>query len=398
MSVYIWSKHTSMAKKFTHTLLAFFTLSLVLNAIAQNSLRINPNIFLPKDSLEKSHLIQSLNDFLLLAQKPNEENTLLLETERLETFVFLDEWKNIAKSKKYNDVNFYKPYLTNVVPLKENKYLIQVSYIAVNKDTAMLRADFEFIAHKNENRFLFSSPLVQNTKNWKVEKIGNNFFHYQTSLNKTKAEEYNKLVLLYDKKLNNTNKTMDLYCCANLVELQKLVGVNYKSDYNGRYQGEWSSSLGDKKLTLFGDFDSFDPHDLWHSRLSMVVTRSKVNRPVDEGCAYLYGGSWGMTWKEIFKEFKEQIASNKNTDWLEIKENPIYFKTKEFNNSADYIVNALLVKEIESKKGFAGVWELLNIGPFEKGNETYYKTLEKLTGITKENYNSRVWELINNEI
>ena len=190
---------------------------------------------------------------------------------------------------------------------------------------------------------------------------------------------------------------MDLYCCTNLIELQKLVGVNYKSDYNGRYQGEWTSSLGNRKIILFGSFDNFDPHDLWHSQLSMVVSRSQTNRPVDEGCAYLYGGSWGMTWKEIFKEFKEQIASNKNTNWVEIKENPIYFKTKGFDNSADYIVNALLVKKIENEKGFAGVWELLNVGAFEKGNEAYYKTLEKLTGITKENYNENIWKLVNNE-
>ena len=53
--------------------------------------------------------------------------------------------------------------------------------------------------------------------------------------------------------------------------------------------------------------------------------------------------------------------------------------------------------KIEKEKGFSGVWELLNVGPFEKGNEKYYQTLEKLTGITKENYNNKIWELISNE-
>ena len=118
---------------------------------------------------------------------------------------------------------------------------------------------------------------------------------------------------------------------------------------------------------------------------------------MDEGCAYIYGGSWGLSWKEIFNAFKEQIASNKNTNWAEIKETPVSFKTKNYPNPADYIVNALLVQKIEKEKGFAGVWELLNVGPFEKGNEKYYQTLEKLTGITKVNYNEKIWELINNE-
>jgi len=46
-------------------------------------------------------------------------------------------------------------------------------------------------------------------------------------------------------------------------------------------------------------------------------------------------------------------------------------KTGNYPNQADYIVNALLVKKIEIEKGFAGVWELLNVGPFKKGNEKY---------------------------
>ena len=80
-----------------------------------------------------------------------------------------------------------------------------------------------------------------------------------------------------------------------------------------------------------------------------------------------------------------------------MKEVPVFFKTGNFPNSADYIVNALIIQKIEKEKGFAGVWELLNCGKFEKGNENYYKALEKLTGITKANYNDKVWELINKE-
>lgn len=351
--------------------------------------------------MESKRLIASLDNFLLAAQKPNDDNKFVFEGEKIETFILLDEINGIEKSGKFKDDFFYKPYLTNVILLKSNDYLIQVSYIGVNENVPMLRASFEFIAHKTNNSFAFSSPLLQNTKNWKVEKAGNNIFHYQNTINKEKVKEFNKLASSFDLKLKSVNKITDYYCCDNIVELQKLIGVGYKSDYNGETESVWNSTLGDRKLIVFGNnnsrFNEFDPHDLWHDRLSLVIPRSKVNKPVDEGCAYMYGGSWGLSWKEIFKEFKEQIASDKNINWAEIKENPVSFKTKNFPNSADYIVNALLVKKIEKEKGFAGVWELLNVGPFEKGNAKYYATLEKLTGITKVNYNEKVWELINNE-
>ena len=383
----------------------FATLTLLLATFcvkAQNNpMRINPGIIMPKDSIESKLLILTLNDFLAAAQKPNEENKLVLKTEKLESFILLDEINGIEKSGKLKDEYFHKPYLTNIVPLKNNKYLITVSYIGVNEGTAILRASFEFIGHKTGNSFTFSSPLLRNTQNWKIEKAGNNIFHYQNTINKEKVKEFNKLSTLFDAKLKVTNKVTDYYCNDNIIGLQKLLGVDYKSDYNGTAETVSSSTLCARKIVVLGNnnatFNEFDPHDLFHDRLSLVISRSKVNKAVDEGCAYLYGGSWGLSWKEIFKAFKEQIASNTNTNWKEIKETRVSFKTGNYPNSADYIVNALLVKKIEKEKGFAGVWELLNVGPFEKGNEKYYETLEKLIGIAKANYNDKIWELVNNE-
>ncbi len=366
-----------------------------------NTLRINPNIVFPKDTIISKALKSSIDNFLLSAQKPNEANSFVFEEEKVETFILLDEIKGIEKSGKFKDDYFYKPYLTNVVLLENKNYLIQVSYIGTNENTALLRANFEFIAHNINNEFVFSSPLVQNTKNWKVKKVGNNIFHYQNTINAKKVKEFDKLASTFDNKLNSNSKISDYYLCNNISELEKLVGIEYKSDYNGMAEGVLNTAFGNRNLVVFGNnnatFNTFDPHDLFHDRLSLVVPRSKVNRQVDEGCAYLYGGSWGLSWKEIFKAFKEQIASNKDTNWLEIKEKPVSFKTGAFPNQADYIVNALLIKKIEKEKGFEGVWELLNVGPNEKGNEKYYQALEKLTGITKSTYNQKIWELISQE-
>ena len=388
-----------MKMKFVWTLTLMLA---IISANAQtNSLRVNPNIVLPKDSVESKNLTTSLNYFLLAAQKPNEENKFVFDSEKIETFIQLDEINGIEKSGKYKDDFFYKPYLTNVVLLKDRNYLVQVSFIGVNDNVPALRATFEFIAHKTNNAFTFSSPLLRNTTNWKVTRAGNNIFHYQNTINKGKVKEFDKLSSSFDSKLKVPKTVTDYYCTDNIIEMQKLIGVAYKSDYNGQTESVWSSSSGDRKLIVLGNnnstFNEFDPHDLFHDRLSLVIPRSKVNKPVDEGCAYLYGGSWGLTWEVIFKAFKEQIASNKDLNWTEIKEKPLSFKTGNYPNSADYIVNALLVKKIEKERGFAGVWELLNVGPFEKGNIKYYQTLEKLTGITKATYNDKIWELVNNE-
>lgn len=367
-----------------------------------NSLIINANIRLPKDSLESSVLIKSLNGFLEDSQKPNEENRFVLSTEKIETDILLDEFKGIQKSGRFKDDYFYKPYLKNLVQLPPNQYLIQLAYIGVNEKTPILVANFEIIAHKTEEGFLFSSPLIRNTQNWKIAKVGNCIFHYKTSINKTKITEYEKMASMLDKKLKSTNKISEFYGCEDFSELQKLIGVDYKLEYNGQSENTFSSVLGDRKLIVSGNhnthFDNFDPHDLWHDRLSLVISRRKVYKPVDEAIAFVYGGSWGMTWNEIFKKFKDKVANDKNADWAEFKEKPLNFgESEEKHLMVDQVVNALIVKKIEKEKGFSAVWELLNCGKYEKGNENYYKSLEKLTGITKNNYNEKVWELINNE-
>lgn len=308
----------------------------------------------------------------------------------------------LKKVENIRMIFFYKPYLTNVVSFKDNTYLLQVSYIGSNENIPILRASFEFIAHKTNNSFTFSSPLLRNTKNWKVKKVGNCIFHYQNSINKKRLNEFKKYTSAFDQKLKSTNKITDYYCAENIIEMEKLIGVDYKLDYNGKTESVWGASIDNKKLVILGNnnatFNAFDPHDLWHDRLSLVIPRSKVYKPIDEACAYLYGGSWGISWKEIFKTFQQKVASNTNTNWSEVKENPLNFGESTANHlMADYVVNALIIKKIEKEKGFAGVWELLTCGKWEKGNEKYYQSLEKLTGITKANYNEKVWELINQE-
>jgi hypothetical protein len=378
-------------------LLVAFSLSL--NA-QTNRLTINPNIILPKDSIEKMRLITALNGFLTAAQQPNEQNTWVLPSEKIETYILLDEINGIEKSGKYKDSFFYKPYLTNLVLLKDKRYSVQVSYMGINEKTPMLRASFAFIAHKINDAYVFSSPLISNTKDWKLLKINNNIFHYKTSINTSKAKEYDKNAAAFDKKLSSFDKITEFYCCADFIELQKLIGVEYKSDYNSYAAENLNSGSGNRKVIVLGSdsehFDDFDTHDLWHDRLSLVVPRKSVNKPIDEACAYLYGGSWGMTWKEIYNQFKTKIASNPNADWLNYKQNPFNFgESEEKHLMVDYVVDALIVQKLEKEKGFTAVWELLKCGKYEKSNENYFKTLEQLTGINKSNYNETVWELVN---
>lgn len=189
----------------------------------------------------------------------------------------------------------------------------------------------------------------------------------------------------------------------NMIELGKMAGLIYKSDYNGIAESGFFFILGNKKLILVGkepSFNYFDKHDLWHEHLFIAASNASVNKSIDEGCAYLYGGSWGMSWQDIFHQFQLKVAINPNSNWLEYKEKKPQFNFAE--NKAeylmtDYLIDALIVQKIEKEKGFEGVWELLTCGKQDKDNTNYFTALEKLAGITRVNYNEKVWELIKTE-
>jgi len=363
---------------------------------------INSNISLPSDSIFASKLTNAIQFFLFEAKKENTSNKSIVQDQKLETFLLLDELRGIQNSRKYKDSSFYKPYLANIVMLDSSKYLIQISYIGKIEDTVLHRATLSFYAHKSKDDILFSSVFNDKTKYWKNLKVDNNYFYYKNDINKKKIVSFKKWAKFYDNKLGIKNKIVKFYCTDNIVELQSLNGIEYMSDNNGRRNGIFSTTLDNTKIVILGNkaeqFDDFDIHDLFHDRLSLVIPRSKVYKPVDEACAYLYGGSWGISWKDILTTFKEKVAVNKDINWMDTKENPVNFgESKEKHLMIDYVVNALIVKKLEAEKGFGAVWELLNCGKWEKDNKSYYKTLEKLTGITKQNYNDKIWELIKSE-
>ncbi len=379
------------------TIISILFISISVNAQADLIIK---TIRLPKDSIKTEILTSNLNQFLLSAEKPNEENKWVFPTQDIETYILLDEIASAQKSRRYKDTEFYKPYLANIIPLENGQYQMQVLYMGIVDSTPYLRLGIEIIAHENGKSYLFSSPLKRNTKHWKTKSAGNFNFYYKETISDENVSTFQKNAKLFDTKLKNSPKPTDIYCCENRRELLKIIGVDYKIDYNGKKGGVFSSRTDKKSLMVSGDgahFDDVNVHDLWHDRLGLAVNRrKKTNRPIDEGIAYVYGGSWDYTWDDIVKIFKEKIASNKNSDWADYKEKPFNFNDSQAKHlMVDYFINALIVKKLEKEKGFSAVWEFLNCGPKEKGNANYYKALEKLTGITKENYNEKVWELVN---
>ncbi|HRG28209.1 MAG TPA: hypothetical protein PLJ00_09985 [Chitinophagales bacterium] len=383
---------------------SLFTIIIAIQLQAQSlKLPTAQGVILTADSAMDAALTRDLSAFLAAADLPNEQNIYVLPTQQIETYILLDEILGITKNPKTGQINCYQPVITNCIALDNNQYLIQVAYMGGDSLPTQLRAIFEIIAHANENSFLFSSPLKYHTQHWNKFIHQNTTVFYKRDIQTKKVEEYATFSTEIDAKLKSTGKLTEFYCCENFVEVLQLIGVLQKADYASIELNTLGSLVGNKKLIVTGEhssnFNDFDKHDLWHDRLSLVVPRSTVNKPVDEACAYLYGGSWGYSWDTIFKQFTKRIAIAEQTDWQYYKENPYDFgESDEKHLYVDYVVNALIVQHLEKEYGFDAVWKLLNTGKYQKGNDNYYAALQQLTGVSADNYNQWVYQLVKAEM
>ncbi len=372
--------------------------------LAQNTnLKVVNGLTLTNNASMDAILVSNTSEFLNAAQSPNENNNFVWPAEKIETYILLDEILGITSNPITKELNFYNAQIINCTELENTQFLMQIAYMSTNDSLPQLNAIFEIIAHKVNNSFLFSSPLKYNTSNWKTYTDLTTTVYFKTDIQKNKVSEYTTFSNIIDTKLKSEGKYTDFYCCNTFDEVLKLIGVLYKAEYAGIQLNTLSSVADNKKLIVAGEhsneFSGFDKHDLWHDRLSLVVPRNTLNKPVDEGCAYLYGGSWGLSWNEIFAKFSKSISITEQTDWKQYKENPFNFGENEATHLyVDYVINALIVQQLEKQYGFEAVWKLLNSGKFQKGNENYYAVLKEITGVDSSSYNVWVYELVINEI
>lgn len=367
--------------------------------MAQNSFILAKEVKLPKDSLTRLRLTKSLDGMLAQIEKPNAENNFVLPEDLLETSVLLDEFKGMTKNEKLKEDNFYKAYLSNVVRLKDSTYKLQIAYLGIQDASPVLRASFSILAKRKGENYYFYSPLKQNAASFTKTQIKNFTFYHKQKLNKSKANEFVKLTLSFDKKLKSAPVPSSYYLCSNYPDALALLGVDYKVDYAGYSATSLTGTENKCYLNVNGylteNFSDFDPHDHWHARLRQVLSATVINRPVDEGAAYLYGGSWGLSWEDIQKRFNNYVTANPQADWLTLYNESYNFDPKfKYPLNVDFVINAFIIKKLEKEKGFEAVIELLSCGKKEKDNANYFKALERLTGIDQQSFNVEIGKLI----
>lgn len=382
---------------------SILTISVILITIVlkaqTNYITIGTDIRLPKDSIEVSRLINSLESFLLEVRHGSNENKYLLSSEKPENNLLLKQLEQVAEKQKSD--NSLKPYLTNISSVESDIYLVQFVFIGVLNENPYLQAMFEILAIKEENDFLFFSTLSRNTESWETETNGYLTAYFQPD-NKDFAVEYMRFIRKFDEILGVFEPTTLYFCenCETVQQLMQLSGVLYQLDYNGLTWSMIDFETPNMKFAFypktFYSGKSVDPHDIFHGRANTAIPYEERNWYMICGCAYIYGGNWGMDWSDIKKTFKERMTYDKSTDWL-----TLYYERYNFGESKEkyllttQFINALIIEDIEKRKGFTEVLKLLASKNMYKDREAFFEILDNITGINEKNFNQEVGKIVN---
>lgn len=366
--------------------------------VHQTTVEVAPTANLQRLTAERTaHLTASLTTFVRHAEHPEADNPLVADADRATTVPLLDELRDLCRHG--SDDGFFVPYLTTATPDGDD-LRVQLTYAGVLDGKPVVRAIVELVARAHEDGFTFASPLARDTAGWHEEPHGAQTLCFAEAPDADRARRFFATIAEFDERLGQRAPPGRFYVAHDFGEAARLVGLVYHASYAGRRTGALAGHGKATYVFVDGCYLSpaaadFDPHDLWHDRLHLVEPAASINRPVDEGCAYRYGGSWGFTWPEILTKFRAYANAHPDADWLALYDANFNFDPRgRFPLHVDYAINALLIERLERDRGFAPVRELLTCGPREPGNANYFARLEKVTGITRATFATKVAELL----
>lgn len=370
-------------------ILILTTTSLFINA--QTQFKVADRLY---SSLSDSLTHQIINSFdkLLISIEKERLDTLLIDNEKMDlNRNFFRYLKGIAGKDTIQ--NYFQAKLINLYPIGNHQYMLTMSYTKNDEIGRMLN----FLAKETNEGVVFANPLEYNTKFWKTTTVGTITYFYPDTIDTERAEVFNQKNILMAKKLNIPVRNWDVYMCRNYQEAIQIQGCFYEFTRNGIFN---SGDIIDSK-TLFSCMNDEDfSHDVLHIYASQI--RGKVRNSVAEcGLAYYWGNAYhsGIAGKspglkELIPAVQHYLKSNKEVKLLDLfDERPDVLAEYGYPKPIQIhqIISGIICREIERQKGVEGIIELLKSG---RGDDNYFKSINKLLGINRENFNTRVHKLI----
>lgn len=388
----------------TKSLFIFSFLLISIFTFSQSKVLVNKNLNVVEDTLKRNKMIDVLNHFILEKGIQNGDLTIVNPDNKLETWLFLDELRNLQNSKIFNTRYTLMYEITSAEVSNKNTFTIQLNCYYEGKEIKNSVAKIEIMIREINNKYLVSSAIKNNLTSWKSKTIENYSFYFEKDIDEKKLRDFitknNQLSL----NLKEQKIPTKVYCVDGIFKAYKLLGIDYKRDDspNNFFLGIDSATDNNQSILIVatqkGILDDFSFGSLWKARVIKKYPQNNLYLPVLEGYSYLNDGHPVYKWEQICIHFKNAYSVSQKTDWLSLYGTRENFSLPSTPLYIENFINAVIIKKIKKEKSFSGVLELLNCGKFNKEDQdNYFKTLKRVSGITKADFNEMIDKLITSE-
>jgi hypothetical protein len=377
------------------TILLFTLLGISLSTNAQTRFKVAEKFYSGLPDTLTNQIISSLDKLLISIDEEKLDTTLIDE----DNFDFNRNFFTYLKGIEDKDTMsyYFQGRLINLYPIENKCYSITIAYVC-NGDIGRI---FTFIVKKSNGKFVFASPIKYNTKHWKTITIGTITLCYPDTINTIRAGVFNHKNIVMASKLKLPVRNWDLYMCRNYQEALQLQGCSYEFKRNGIV------NLGDitGHKTLFSIMNNEDfSHDVFHNYAANIRGKISRNFTAEEGIAYTWGNAYYADSKgeipeqqELISALRKYIKAHSEIKLLDLfDKNPYILVEYDFPKpiSVKSTISGMICDEIERQKGVDGIIELLKCG---RGDENFFKSIDELIGINRNNFEEKVYKLLFND-
>ncbi|GGH11807.1 hypothetical protein FAZ19_00180 [Sphingobacterium alkalisoli] len=363
--------------------LLLFYLFLSLNSSAQinDNISISPNI--DKNDTTNRHILLALDSFLLKKDTASYPELFkywdINDFERFRTpYYFL---KGIEKNGAGEVA--YKASVMEILPLKNDVYIVKISYISTSPSNLFVKVIFNLIAKYNDGKVLFSSYINLIDDKWKeiidgeakyiVSPNRNSFYDQDIQ----KQRDFNNFISEY---LKVEKVPYTFYSTGSVEEFFNIQGFQY----HPMMYADSTGGIVFNNIIISANNSEFYPHEIAH--LYIKKRMPNINSYFDEGLATYLGGSGKIMYQDYLNKLKENIDEY---DLLTVFKKDIFDKSLwEADMPITYVLAAVICDYGINKMGKDKFFDIVD------GNKDNHSILNQL-GIGEAEFNSIIKDFIN---
>lgn len=355
---------------------------------AQVSVERNLNLELvEKDSMTSLKIEKALNGFLSEAQERNYSERYVDSIHLLKYEFFFNKLSGIGKHP-----DFHNPLILKSYPVGNGNYRLTIGFTGIKDGQPFIYQITELKAVPFKDHYRFFCPFEDNTKHFESKTFDNVTYHYSTSINESKANEFVDFTHELAKLTRNPIPKLEYYSFNSLDELLKSYGFLYSARqcnflcYDLGFtdnQGKTYITGTDNENYVFGYISEYFYYNL--------PNRDNIYAPFLQGLSAYYGG-YALSFDDMEtmkSQFRNELRAKPSINFLdEFKKGR---KSSVNRHFSFYVMSAFLYEKALNEVSFDEILKLIYSG--NKG-EHFFENLDEVMNVNEENFHKIILELI----